>query len=399
MTAVLDELTAHLLAEPDPLVHAVLSGISGEVPAYRSLSPDEWDVVSRGVTYAVRKFVELLAERRRPSSDEFDDIAAIGVVRGAQGIPLDGIAAATRAGLRWGWAYLLFETGLATSPCALKTLEWLGPLAFDYTQMASAALLTGASGEAIDRLDAEQRARGELIEHVLFASSVDHDSVVRLGAALRLDFEASHLFLQLASDRVAPLRSASEALLAASPQPLSVSLRGNPILHMTIVLDAHDPNLVEHAAAVAHSAGVLVAVPPAVDSLAGLRQAYLDARATLSLALRLGFEPGLVPWRSLASARLITLIDPQTARDFVDEILGPVLVLSRNRRERLLQALTATLWSEGRRTDAGARIGVHGKTVTLRLRDVERHTGLSILEHDSRLLLELAVMLHALHDQ
>lgn len=403
VVAVLDAVVAELRADPDAMVQSVLDGMRREVSTYAALDDDDHRVVAQGVVHTVTTFIGLLADRRRLTPEEVEGIVAIGTVRAAQGVPAEDMLTAVRVALRWGWAHMLDRA--ASVPVTGGTPAALGRLgaeAFEYMQQAAAAMARGAQEHARKGLLAQARAQREWMEEVLSGAFGSDDEALRLGAALDVDVAQPFVVLQVAladpeRQSIDPLRRVKERLAQEAPTALEGSLRAHPMLHAVFVVPAATADdVVARAAAMADSLGVLVLASPAVAGPSALHHAYRRNCEVLHVARRAGRPPGLVDAGQFAAHRLLSMADAAVARSFVDDVLGPVLALPPGRRKRLLEALEATLWGDGTRQGAGARLGRHGKTVAARLRDVERHTGLCTDRADELLLLELAVVLYRL---
>jgi len=404
VAAVLDAVVAELRADPDAMVQAVLDGMRREVPTYAALGDGDSRVVAQGVVHTVTTFIALLADRRRLTPEEVEGIVAIGTVRAAQGVPADEMLTAVRVALRWGWAHMLDRAAaLPVTDGTPAALGRLGAEAFEYMQQAAAAMAKGANEHARKGLLAQARAQRELVEEVLAGAFGSDDEALRLGAALDLDLAQPFVVVQCANagpagESIEPLRGLKERLAADVPAALDGWLRADPVLHAVFVVPAsHADGVVARAAATAEDDGLLVLASPAVAGPSALRRAYRRGCEIVAVARRADRPPGVVDADHLAAHRLLRTADPAGARSFVDEVLGPVLALPAGRRKRLLDALEATLWSDGTMQGAGDRLGLHAKTIGGRLRAIERHTGLRADRADELLLLELAVVLYRLH--
>ncbi|HVF75642.1 MAG TPA: helix-turn-helix domain-containing protein [Acidimicrobiales bacterium] len=406
VAALLDDVVAELRADPDAMVQAVLAGMRREVPTYAALSEDDSRVVAQGVVHTVTTFIGLLAERRRLTPEEVEGIVAIGTVRAAQGVPPEDMLAAVRVALRWGWAHMLDRAAARPVTDAMPSaIGRLGAEAFEYMQQAAAAMAKGANEHARKGLMAQARAQRELVEEVLSGAFGSEHDALRLAAALDVDLVQPFVVLQLglagpAAPAIDPLRRIKERVAEAVPAAFDGSLRADPVLHAVFVVPAEQAEAaLTCAVATAEDDGVLVLPSPPVEGPAALHAAYRRGCEVLAVARRAACPPGVVDARQLTAHRLLSTADPASARAFVDDVLGPVLALPPGRRRRLLQALEATLWAEGTMQSAGDRLGLHSKTISVRLRDVERYTGLRADRADELLLLEVAFVLFRLFDQ
>jgi hypothetical protein len=395
----LNHIVAALGADVDALVGALLSGIQRDVPMYAALDSEGLEVVAEGVRQAAMTFVAVLTDRRRLSRPEIDSLVAIGRVRRAQGIPPEEIRAAARAAVRSGWAYMLDLAVTLPNAAAPAPLGRLGADAFDFADQAVAALLRGAQEYELDGPSAETIVRRELADKVLMGGFGDDEAATARARALGIDLTQPFVVLQVArasadGETIGPLHRRLEKIAAEVPVLFNGMLRSEPILHGVIVVEAVGAeDALNRAEENAGEDGVIVLASPAVVGARAIQDAYERGQGSLAVARLARSPPGVVEASTLAAHRLLSLSKPSISREFVEELLGPVLELPPGRRARLLEALEAKLWADSYQ-DAGDRIGRHGKTVAARLRELGRISGLDPNQVDDLFVLHLALVLH-----
>jgi sugar diacid utilization regulator len=123
---------------------------------------------------------------------------------------------------------------------------------------------------------------------------------------------------------------------------------------------------------------------------AGVLQSYNEARNTLHLAERLGFQ---VPVLHAADLLVfpVLLRDRAAIADLVRTALGP-LVDARGGAEPLLETLSAFFASHGNHAATARRLNISVRAVTYRLDRVQKLTGYAPTEPTQRFTLEAAVL-------
>jgi hypothetical protein len=408
--SVLEDVVAELQADPHAMVDAVLSGMYANVPSYAGLSEDEMRVVGQGVVHTVTTFIGLLGERRRLTPEEIDGIAAIGAVRASQGVPLDDMLAAIRVAMRWGWAHILDRA--STRPAGAALTAAIGRLAaevFDYMQQAASAMTRGVDLHERNGLRADLQARRDVVEELLSGAFRSDGELLARAAGHGVDLSVPYEVLVIGlsdafDDRVEPLRDIKDAIVAAVPGALDGSLRASPTVHAVLLLPAA---IEDGEAAGAHRAAVDAAAGGVAVTLAtgpeqgpsALVAAYRRAATALAAARRVGQGPGIFHPRHFAAYVLLASAQPESARVFTDDVLGPILSLPDAARTRVVATLEAIIATNGTASEVADRLGIHPKTAVTRLRELERLTGHRAENPDERLVLELALLLHRLHSE
>ena len=121
---------------------------------------------------------------------------------------------------------------------------------------------------------------------------------------------------------------------------------------------------------------------------AGFRRSHQQAQAVRTVALRTN-DP-VTRWHDNALLALV-LRDEEAARAFAHEELGP-LAADGDRPAVLRKTLTAWFDAQQKTPIAAARLGVHQRTVTYRLRAIEHQLGHPILARGAAL--DTALRLH-----
>lgn len=393
----------------EEMAEAVLAGMREAVPAYRDLPARDADLVREGVRLTVHQFVDLLCERRRLSDADLVRIEALGGVRAAQGVPMDDVLHGIRAAMSAGWEHIL---GLVPPDVpaedVVPVVGRLGDEVFDYMQQSAAVMSKGYTAHQRRGLTARVRARDEAIEELLSGVFDSDTEIERRAAALGIDLRVPHGLLLLtppadAGDAVDTLRTTKDALVDRLPDALDGSVRGMPTVHAVVAVPVADDHRWQHAidlaVEVAREARVLVLAAEPQRAASGIHTSYTDAARVVRIVRRLG-TPG-TPLRpeELGLHRFLDAAGADEGRAFVRRVLGPVLELAPDHREKLLGALRALAQAQGVLADAAEALVVHTKTVSYRLRRLEELTGLDPARPLDRLQLDAAVLLRELHPE
>lgn len=400
IAAALARVVEELRADPEAMVATVLTGMRREVPRYAAMAEEAARVVDQGVTHTVTTFVTLLAEQRRLRPDELEGIAAIGTTRAGQGVPVADMLQAVRVAMRWGWAHILYlASALPPGPAATAAVGRLGAEVFEYMQQTASAMARGAEEHLLRGLGADMRARSHVVEELLSGAFRSDEELTGLAAAVGLDLTAPYTLVLAAfplgdDDRLTPLRRIEDEVVSRFLGILGSSVRSAPTPHVVVAVDpAFAAGVVEAILAV----GAMVAIGDPVTRPSALHACYKRTATLLDVARRFRHPGGVIDGRRLAAHRLLGGADPEGARMFVEDVLGPVLDLPPDRRQRLIDVLEAAAATDGTLNEIGAYLGIHAKTAGVRIREVESQTGLRLDHLDDRLLVELALVLLRLH--
>ena len=121
----------------------------------------------------------------------------------------------------------------------------------------------------------------------------------------------------------------------------------------------------------------------------GLVHSYQESRESLDLARRLGWSDPVVRYEALLPYRVLTL-DPTTAAEMVEEILGP-LRRARGGIEPMVETLEGYFAESGNVSGTGRRIHLSARAVVYRLERIAQLTGYSPQDPEGRFVLEVAV--------
>lgn len=124
------------------------------------------------------------------------------------------------------------------------------------------------------------------------------------------------------------------------------------------------------AAAAGGSGPVRIAIGEPADGLEGFRRSYREATEARRVAITMADRGGEPTRYADVALRALATADPDQARDFVGERLGPLLD-PEQASARLAETLAAFLDEGGSPGRAAARLGVHENTVRYRLRQIE----------------------------
>jgi hypothetical protein len=140
---------------------------------------------------------------------------------------------------------------------------------------------------------------------------------------------------------------------------------------------------------------LLFGVGDRVERPTNLHLAYRHARAAYSVAHALGNEQGVASWQELGADRVIASIPVE---DRTQGLVEPALseLSSADGGEILLQTLDRFLARAGNVQVAAKELGIHRATLYERLHRIERETGLSLDDGETRLTLHLGIKLRRL---
>jgi sugar diacid utilization regulator len=141
--------------------------------------------------------------------------------------------------------------------------------------------------------------------------------------------------------------------------------------------------------------GDIIGVGEPADGPGGFRQTHRQAQSSYQLALRLEsatMKQSVTRYKDVALLAL-ALQDDAVAESLVDLYIGP-LSDARDRGKALKDTLRAYFATGQNAASAAAKLGVHERTVSYRLRAIEEHLGHAVNER--RAELEVALKLEEL---
>ncbi|MFK0160381.1 PucR family transcriptional regulator [Streptomyces sp. NPDC090493] len=352
------ELCAAVTADLPVLVQGIVDVIRREVPEYAMVPRKGHEA---GVTEQYQGLLVGLADRRRPSREEYERARALGRRRASEGLPAQAMISAYHVGYREMWNVLLSRADGVGERLRADLVRVVGTV-WIWVQESSSASAEAYQG-AVRAEDAAERALMHRFLDALYAPSSGRGELNDLARAL--SFEPGGEFLALCSparewtdDRLRALRQR----LGRGPGTLRCVNRGCSMTVLTQSASGED----------VHSA--LVALRPHAPVGIGLRRAGLDgAAASLAdagEALALAVETGRTVWFE---------------RDWMPALLGlhgvrlaPVLRSGRDVAERhpdLAEAVRRFAESGFSLTTAGKRLHLHANTVKYRLDRWQQLTG------------------------
>ena len=125
--------------------------------------------------------------------------------------------------------------------------------------------------------------------------------------------------------------------------------------------------------------------------LEGIRRAYLERAKHSRSDSQLELDGSIYDFEDLLLYRFLRL-EPALVTRFVEQILGPVLEYDARRKGELIRTLEEYFERDASVKLAGEALFAHPHTVTYRLKQVERLTGLSLREPEHKLKLQLALL-------
>jgi sugar diacid utilization regulator len=128
------------------------------------------------------------------------------------------------------------------------------------------------------------------------------------------------------------------------------------------------------------------------DSAGAIARSYAQARRALETAQRFGGQGDVVAFEDLGVYRLLFHVtDPAELRDFIDQVLGPLLDYDERHSSDFLNTLAAFLAHNGNLQATARELSLHVNSVTYRLQRIESITGLNLEQSEDRLLAQLAL--------
>jgi hypothetical protein len=360
----------------------ILATIAREVPDYaRPFEGSFGRGVRRGVTEALRQFVELIrspSEGRGPGRDVY---VALGSGELRQGRTLDALQSAYRVGARVAWRRLAAAaTRAGVEP---EVLSLLAESIFAYIETLSADSVEGYA-EARARLEGERRRRrAELV------------------AALVREPPADEADLRAAAEAMAwrmPRTAAALACAEAQLDPLAMHLPADAIaarldgVGCAIVPDPDGPGRAGQIELATGSPGIDThAVLGPTGSTASLASSWSLARATLRAV-----EAGAIESSGFVRAddvltELLLFENAELAERIATRWLTPLASLTPKARRRMQETALAYMEQRGNAAAMARSLGVHPQTARYRLRGLRELLGDAVDDPDARFEIELAL--------
>ncbi|GAA1094133.1 MULTISPECIES: PucR family transcriptional regulator [Kitasatospora] len=313
---------------------------------------------------------------------------ATGRMRAEQGVPLPETLHAYRIGFEFLWAELVDEARrhpAVTDAMLVDLAAQVWQLAGEYSDAVARAYRETTAALVLQR----ERERSALVEALLTGAISEIGPVEEAGRTLGL---ASHgPYAVIAADVPAPGR---EALPGIENALRAVRVRSAWRLlpdQQIGVASLPDPDDEETLLRLLRRHPARVGVSPSYPSLRDTPQALRFARLALD-GLR-GKPRGTVRFDDRPLAMLVAAAPAEAAR-LARLVLGPLLELPREERERLTDTLEQWFAAAGSTEGAAERLYVHANTVRYRLRRIEALTGRTL--QDPRHLADIGSALLAL---
>lgn len=128
--------------------------------------------------------------------------------------------------------------------------------------------------------------------------------------------------------------------------------------------------------------------------LAGLRDAYREAKDAVSIAAELGNKDATTYYGDLKLFQFLLALKERnldTMRRFCSETLGPLIEHDERKQGDLIRTLNGYFDANGNLAKAAADLAVHRNTLVYRLERIAELTGLNLDDPDNRLILNLAL--------
>jgi PucR-like helix-turn-helix protein len=360
----------------------ILATIAREVPDYaRPFEGSFGRGVRRGVTEALRQFVELIRSPSGGRGPGREVYVALGSGELRQGRTLDALQSAYRVGARVAWRRLAAAaTRAGVEP---EVLSLLAESIFAYIETLSADSVEGYA-EASARLEGERRRRrAELV------------------AALVREPPADEADLRAAAEAMAwrmPRTAAALACAEAQLDPLAMHLPADAIaarldgLGCAIVPDPDGPGRAGQIELATGSPGIdTPAVLGPTGSIASLASSWSLARATLRAV-----EAGAIESSGFVRAddvltELLLFENAELAERIATRWLTPLASLTPKARRRMQETALAYIEQQGNAAAMARALGVHPQTARYRLRGLRELLGDAVDDPDARFEIELAL--------
>jgi DNA-binding PucR family transcriptional regulator len=179
------------------------------------------------------------------------------------------------------------------------------------------------------------------------------------------------------------------------------TMRGDELIAVAAIRDGKKPREIANGLRrdldrILSGAISSIGVSRRVSSADGIPSAYKDARIALAVTRQAGGDLVQAFEEIGVAGLLMSLRDGADFRRFVDEKMGRILCERPPQRETLLETLRAYFASNCSQQATSQRLRLHQKTVAYRLEKIEKITGLNLSDHESRMLLDLAVRMNDL---
>jgi hypothetical protein len=398
-------VVGRLRSRLDEIEAATWTEMLEQIPEYRTLGAElMWEMRAALRTTATWT-LDVLAKPRGMTPDERDQLRRIGADRAKQGVSLRSLETGIQCATVVGWRYVAEES--MDEPPTRAAVKGMGEMAADLFRFInevhaeiSAGYVEGQAASLKQRI----RARAEVLQDLLGGALHNQAELVRRAKESGLDLRPPMGLLLVA---VAPQgdarflpRSEVAALLRRLPAAIEAGEHTDEPACVTLM---HPCSKADDWATVRAATEeiaeerrlIILTTTPAIGPLA-IHKSYVEARAALALARRVSRRPRALAVADLTLYTLLDSADERAANQLLRQHLGPILGLTKGKREALLGTLEAVNDCGGDAEKAADFLHVHVNTVWSRLRKIEQLTGLSLKAPRDRLHLDLAVYLERL---
>ncbi|WP_207125594.1 PucR family transcriptional regulator [Actinocatenispora comari] len=353
-----------------PGLHAMLDRMTdrriAELPMYASAASGSRDVVWKLVAANVHEVFDRLTGRR-------DDLSAAersGRLRAQQGLALADLLTSFRMGYDEVWEAMI---AAARTPPAIPADDMvdLSHLMFRLHNQVGDALIHAYREEAQHILLSRERERAALV-NVLLSETTSVGTVIEIAGMLRLPMDGTFVVVAAATTLGQDPLPRVDSYLSAVDVPSVWHLRQDALVGL-LSLGTAARNAVALDVLARHATGP-VGVSPVFELLR--RAPWALGLAELVLQRHGGVDP--VEQFQDTPMNVLVASAPSAAQDAARTVLGGLLDLPAERRDMLLQTLTAWVEAGGSAPAAGKLLRCHQNTVRHRLHRIELITGRSL---------------------
>lgn len=384
----------------DDLTKAMLTQIRRELAEYADVA----DVGGQAGTIrlVISTFLAAANEHRPLLDEERAKLAATGAEAARHGFSLPTLIAGVELGIRVAWLYISEEAReLRPKDLGVSALEELGLTLFNFASELNASLREGYRAQSEQLASRLPTGPVGILTELLLGSPSPLDEILTRAEARGLNPKADYGLLlvfgrngETEGSRVSDVGARIHQVV---PSAISVRAPFGAVPHVAIV--APTPSRRAWETSAGRTAGLIKDLPVqvlAMEPTSGLERlvdSYRWARQALRIA-RTKARPGVPLWdRDLAAYRLLQDAGEAERTKFIHLVLGPVLTLTKDRRDGLLTTLDLLELQGFRPAAAAAALHLHEKTLRYRLNRVEELTGLDLQLPQDRFKLQLALHL------
>jgi PucR C-terminal helix-turn-helix domain/GGDEF-like domain len=375
-------LASALLERLPQFAEEATERICKQIEAYRHERPVSRDDLFRSCRQNLEFGFRSLADVTH------QDLAAprrTGRIRAEQGAPLSMVLGAYRTGFAYMWDCVVTEaerSGLVSATELVRIASDVWTLSEMFTtEMATA--YRDAMTEQILRQDQERSA---LVEALVSGSVADTATVWEAADLLALPYRG--LFVVVAAEPPTLARHALPNIESRlRDRGIGSAWRLLPDLHVGIVSLRTSDTLQTIVDMVRPVVTTPVGVSPVYDGLEKTSQAMHLAR--IAMASIAASDSRLCVFDD-APVQVLIASAPTTSYRIMNNILGPLLNISVEERDLLLETLDA-YFTTGSIAEAGKRLYCHRNTVRHRLSRIEQLTGRSVDDASGAVELYIAV--------